>query len=90
MMLLDIPVPTWRDIPDILLQTIAAYQLHNWFRETSALRVLIGLAVPGAVHSVVRFWGLFLIPLVFQVLWQVLLILLVIFFSPKSSRSWKG
>ena len=47
MMLLDIPVPTWRDILDILFLTIVAYQLYNWFRETSALRVLIGLAVLG-------------------------------------------
>jgi diadenylate cyclase len=81
MILLDIPVPTWRDILDILFLTIVAYQLYNWFKETSALRVLIGLAVLGAVYSVARFWGLFLITLVFQVLWQVLLILLVILFQ---------
>ncbi|MGD8970442.1 MAG: hypothetical protein PVG01_03475, partial [Desulfobacterales bacterium] len=65
MMLLEIPVPTWRDILDILFLTIVVYHLYNWFRETSALRVLIGLAVLGAIYSVARFWGLFLITLVF-------------------------
>lgn len=81
MLLFDIPVPTWRDIIDILFLTFVVYQLYNWFRETRALRVLIGLAVLGAVYSVARFWGLFLVTLVFQVLWQVLLILLVILFQ---------
>jgi uncharacterized protein (TIGR00159 family) len=81
MLLFDIPVPTWRDILDILFLTIIVYQLYNWFRETRALRVLIGLVVLGAVYSVAKFWGLFLITLVFQVLWQVLLILLVILFQ---------
>ncbi|MFZ0611037.1 MAG: hypothetical protein WAM73_02245, partial [Desulfobacterales bacterium] len=81
MLLFDIPVPTWRYIIDILFLTIVVYQLYNWFRETRALRVLIGLAVLGAVYSVARFWGLFLVTLVFQVLWQVLLILLVILFQ---------
>ena len=45
MLLFDIPVPTWRDILDILFLTIVVYQLYNWFRETRALGVLIGLAV---------------------------------------------
>jgi len=76
-----IPAPTWRDLIDILFLTIVAYQLYIWFRETRALRVLIGLAVLGGVYSLAKLWGLFLTTKVFQVLWQVLLILLLILFQ---------
>ena len=67
-----IPAPTWRDLIDILFLTIVAYQLYIWFRETRALRVLIGLAVLGGVYSLAKLWGLFLTTKVFQVLWQVI------------------
>lgn len=76
-----IPAPTWRDLVDILFLTLVAYQLYEWFRETRALRVLIGLAVLGGIYSVARLWGLFLTTWVFQILWQVLLILLLILFQ---------
>jgi uncharacterized protein (TIGR00159 family) len=76
-----IPAPAWRDLIDILFLTIVAYQLYIWFRETRALRVLIGLAVLGGVYSLAKLWGLFLTTKVFQVLWQVLLILLLILFQ---------
>ena len=76
-----IPNPTWRDLVDILFLTLVAYQLYEWFRETRALRVLIGLVVLGGIYSVAKLWGLFLTTRVFQVLWQVLLILLLILFQ---------
>jgi uncharacterized protein (TIGR00159 family) len=76
-----IPTPTWRDLVDILFLTIVAYQLYQWFRETRALRVLIGLVVLGGIYSVAKLWGLFLTTWVFQILWQVLLILLLILFQ---------
>jgi diadenylate cyclase len=76
-----IPTPTWRDLIDILFLTIVAYHLYIWFRETRALRVLIGLAVLGGVYSLAKLWGLFLTTKVFQILWQVLLILLLILFQ---------
>lgn len=76
-----IPIPTWRDIIDILFLTLVTYQLYIWFRETRALRVLIGLVVLGGIYSIAKFWGLFLTTWVFQVLWQVLLILLLILFQ---------
>ncbi|MBW2615804.1 MAG: diadenylate cyclase [Deltaproteobacteria bacterium] len=82
MSLLDfIPSPTWRDVIDILFLTIVAYQLYVWFRGTRALRVLIGLVVLGGVYSLARLWGLFLTTWVFQIFWQVLLILLLILFQ---------
>jgi diadenylate cyclase len=76
-----IPAPTWRDLVDILFLTLVAYQLYDWFRETRALRVLIGLVVLGGIYSVAKLWGLFLTTWVFQILWQVLLILLLILFQ---------
>jgi DNA integrity scanning protein DisA with diadenylate cyclase activity len=76
-----IPTPTWRDLIDILFLTLVAYQLYEWFRETRALRVLIGLVVLGGIYSVAKLWGLFLTTWVFQILWQVLLILLLILFQ---------
>jgi uncharacterized protein (TIGR00159 family) len=80
--LLDlIPAPTWRDIADILFLTIVAYQLYVWFRESRALRVIIGLVALGGIYSIAKFWDLFLTTWVFQILWQVLLILLLILFQ---------
>ena len=76
-----IPAPTWLDLVDILFLTLVAYQLYQWFRETRALRVLIGLVVLGCIYSVAKLWGLFLTTWVFQILWQVLLILLLILFQ---------
>ena len=76
-----IPTPTWRDLVDVVFLTLVAYQLYEWFRETRALRVLIGLVVLGGIYSVARLWGLFLTTWVFQILWQVLLILLLILFQ---------
>ncbi|UCD80495.1 MAG: diadenylate cyclase [Desulfobacterales bacterium] len=76
-----IPTPTWRDLVDILFLTLVAYQLYEWFRETRALRVLIGLVALGGIYSVAKLWGLFLTTWVFQILWQVLLILLLILFQ---------
>jgi hypothetical protein len=47
MHLLDfIPAPAWRDLVDILFLTIVVYQLYVWFRESRALRVIIGLVAP--------------------------------------------
>ncbi|MGD8257391.1 MAG: diadenylate cyclase [Desulfobacterales bacterium] len=76
-----IPVPTWRDFIDILFLTLVAYQLYQWFSETRALRVLIGLVLLGGIYSIAKLWGLFLTTWVFQILWQVLLILLLILFQ---------
>jgi uncharacterized protein (TIGR00159 family) len=66
---------------DILFLTLVAYQLYVWFRGTRALRVLIGLVVLAGVYSLARLWGLFLTTWVFQIFWQVLLILLLILFQ---------
>ncbi|MDJ0986468.1 MAG: diadenylate cyclase [Desulfobacterales bacterium] len=82
MYLIDlIPTPMWRDIVDILFLTVVAYQLYVWFRESRALRVIIGLVALGGVYSLAKLWDLYLTTWVFQILWQVLLILLLILFQ---------
>ncbi|MGD1968457.1 MAG: diadenylate cyclase [Desulfobacterales bacterium] len=82
MYLIDlIPTPMWRDIVDILFLTIVAYHLYVWFRESRALRVIIGLVALGGVYSLAKLWDLYLTTWVFQILWQVLLILLLILFQ---------
>jgi uncharacterized protein (TIGR00159 family) len=76
-----LPAPTWSDLIDILFLTLVIYQLYVWFRETRALRVIIGLVALGIIYSIAKAWNLFLTTWVFQILWQVLIILLLILFQ---------
>lgn len=71
----------FQDALDILFLTVVAYYLYNWFRGTKAFKALVGLLVLGMVFTIARTWGLFLTTWVFQILWQVLVILLIILFQ---------
>jgi diadenylate cyclase len=71
----------FRDILDVLFLTVVVYHLYIWFRGTKALKALIGLAALGIIYTAARFWGLFLTTWVFQILWQVLVIMLIILFQ---------
>jgi uncharacterized protein (TIGR00159 family) len=70
-----------QDIIDILLITIVVYHLYKWFRDTKAFKALVGLLVLGGVFMLAQTWGLFLTIWMFQFLWQVLIILLIILFQ---------
>ena len=70
-----------QDILDILLMTILVYHLYLWFWGTKAFKALVGLVALGAVFTVAKSWGLFLTTWVFQILWQVLVLLLIILFQ---------
>ena len=70
----------FQDVLDILFLTVVAYYLYVWFRDTKAFRALAGLLALGVIYTVARSWGLFLTTWVFQILWQVLIILLIIVF----------
>ena len=76
-----IPAPSWGDLIDILFLTLVTYQLYVWFKETRALRVIIGLVALGGIYSIAKSWDLLLTTWVFQILWQVLIILLLILFQ---------
>ncbi|MEW6668197.1 MAG: diadenylate cyclase [Thermodesulfobacteriota bacterium] len=70
-----------QDVLDILFLCVVAYHLFLWFRGTKALKALVGLLVLGFIFTVARTWGLFLTTWVFQILWQVLVLLLIILFQ---------
>jgi len=71
----------FQEVLDILFLTIVAYHLYRWFQGTKAFQALVGLIALGVVFTVARTWGLFLTTWVFQLLWQVLVILLIILFQ---------
>jgi uncharacterized protein (TIGR00159 family) len=70
-----------QDVLDILFLTVVAYHLYLWFRGTKAFKALIGLFALGVIFTIAQTWGLFLTTWVFQILWQVLVILLIILFQ---------
>lgn len=70
-----------QDVIDILFLTIVAYHLFIWFYETKAFKSLVGLMGLGIIYTIAQNWGLFLTTWVFQILWQVLVILLIILFQ---------
>ncbi len=71
----------FQDVIDILFLTFVAYHLYLWFWGTKAFKALVGLLVLGVIFTVSRFWGLFLTTWVFQILWQVLVVMLIILFQ---------
>lgn len=70
-----------QDALDILLLTVVAYHLYLWFRGTKALKALLGLFILGIIFTFARNYGLFLTTWMFQILWQVLIIMLIILFQ---------
>ena len=72
-----------QDVIDILFITVVVYHLYKWFRSTKAFKALIGLLALGTIFMIAQTWGLFLTTWMFQILWQVLIILLVILFQPE-------
>ncbi len=70
-----------QDVLDILFLTMVVYHFYLWFWGTKAFKALVGLMVLGIVFTAARSWGLFLTTWAFQILWQVLVILLIILFQ---------
>jgi diadenylate cyclase len=70
-----------QDLVDIVFLSVVAYYLYLWFRGTKAFKAIIGLIVLGVIFTAARAWGLFLTTWVFQIFWQVLIILLIILFQ---------
>ncbi|HJO63650.1 MAG TPA: hypothetical protein QF571_12620, partial [Desulfobacterales bacterium] len=71
----------FQDILDILFLSVVAYHLYLWFQGTKAFKALVGLLGFGVIYTIAQSWGLFLTTWVFQVFWQVLVILLIILFQ---------
>lgn len=69
------------DILDILFISFVSYQLYVWFWGTKAFKALIGIVLLSGIFMLAKSWGLFLTTWVFQILWQVFVILLIILFQ---------
>lgn len=69
------------DVLDVLFIWVVSYHLFIWFWGTKAFKALIGILVLSATFIVAKSWGLFLTTWVFQILWQVFVILLIILFQ---------
>ena len=76
-----------RDATDILFISMVVYHLYIWFRGTQALKALVGLVVLGIIYTGARAWGLFLTTWAFQVLWQVMVILLIVLFQSEIKQA---
>jgi len=71
----------FQDVFDILFLSVLVYHLYLWFWGTKAFKALVGLLAMGIIFTLARFWGLFLTTWVFQILWQVLVVLIIILFQ---------
>ena len=71
----------FKDVVDILILTVFAYHLYLWFQGTKAFKALVGLMALGIIYTAAQQWDLFLTTWMFQILWQVLIILLIILFQ---------
>jgi uncharacterized protein (TIGR00159 family) len=71
----------FQDFLDILILSFFAYHLYMWFHQTKAFKAMVGLLGLGMIYSVAQIWGLFLTTWVFQIFWQVLIILIIILFQ---------
>ena len=71
----------FQDVLDILFLSVLVYHLYLWFWGTKAFKALVGLLALGVIFTLARFWGLFLTTWVFQILWQVLIVLIIILFQ---------
>lgn len=69
------------DVLDILFISFVSYSLYVWFSGTKAFKALIGILALSGIYIVAESWGLFLTTWVFQILWQVFVILLIILFQ---------
>jgi diadenylate cyclase len=74
------------NVIDILLVSFLLYHLYLWVRESRALRALTGLAVIGVLSLVARWTGMVMTGWLFQSLWSIILLVIVIVFQPEIRR----
>jgi diadenylate cyclase len=70
-----------QDIADILIMSFLVYQLYNWFKNTKALQVVIGLGFLVLLYMATKNLGLFMTSWVLQELGTVLFVLLIVIFQ---------
>jgi diadenylate cyclase len=73
----------WQSVLDVLLVTYLFYQCSLWVRGSRAVLAAIGLTVIGGIALLARWSGLILAGWLFQSLWAVLWLILIIVFQPE-------
>ena len=73
----------WHSVIDVLLVAYLFYQCSLWIRGSRALLAGIGLTVIGGIALLARWSGLILAGWLFQSLWAVLWLILIIVFQPE-------
>src|SRR2546421_7163434 len=76
----------WQSVLDVLLVAYLFYQCSLWIRGSRALLAAIGLTVIGGIAVLARWSGLILAGWLFQSLWAVLWLILIIVFQPEIRR----
>ncbi|MSS69942.1 MAG: adenylate cyclase [Candidatus Latescibacteria bacterium] len=71
----------WQDAIDILIVSYLTYRLYLWLRYTKAFQALLGLAFLAVLYLVSRRIDLVATTWLFEELWAVLIILLIILFQ---------
>jgi diadenylate cyclase len=73
----------WQSVLDILLVAWLLYQCSLWVRGSRAALAAVGLLVIGGVALLARWSGLILAGWLFQSLWAVIVVLLIVVFQPE-------
>src|SRR5919108_6338224 len=73
----------WQSVLDILLVAWLLYQCSLWVRGSRAAMAALGLVVIGGVALLARWSGLILAGWLFQSLWAVIWLILVVVFQPE-------
>jgi diadenylate cyclase len=73
----------WQSVLDVLLVAYLFYQCSLWIRGSRALLAAVGLAVIGGIALLARWSGLILAGWLFQSLWAVIWLILIIVFQPE-------
>jgi uncharacterized protein (TIGR00159 family) len=73
----------WQSVLDVLLVAYLFYQCSLWVRGSRAMLAAVGLAVIGSIAFLARWSGLILAGWLFQSLWAVIWLILIIVFQPE-------
>jgi uncharacterized protein (TIGR00159 family) len=73
----------WQSVLDVLLVAYLFYQCSLWVRGSRAALAAVGLAVIGGIALLARWSGLILAGWLFQSLWAVIWLILIIVFQPE-------
>jgi len=76
----------WQSVLDVLLVAYLFYQCSLWVRGSRALLAAVGLAVVGGIALLAHWSGLILAGWLFQSLWSVIWLILIIVFQPELRR----